>query len=161
MELDRSIDFLPIPLESTHDPPLPPLQSLMEVEKVKIPNSILETPQSEDKRELGVQFSTHAQDAARALDKVDKEVSSQGIYADGSRWWKETGTELRPDGVVCRWTLTRGVSADEAVEWEDKYWEAADEFEFKELGSEKSGRDSSGNVWHEYWKESMYQVESI
>ncbi|KAM7485281.1 hypothetical protein LguiA_001290 [Lonicera macranthoides] len=161
MELDRSIDFLPIPLESklesTHDPPLPPLQSLMEVKKMEIPYSILETPQSEEKHELDIQFSTHAQNAARALGKVDKEVSFQGISADGLRWWKETGTELRPDGVVCRWTLTRGVSADEAVEWEEKYWEAADEFEFKELGSEKSGRDSSGNVWSEYWKESMYQ----
>lgn len=59
--------------------------------------------------------------------------------------------------MVCKWTLTRGVSADKTVEWEDKYWEAADEFGHKELGSEKSGRDAAGNVWHEFWKESMWQ----
>ncbi|CAA6667226.1 unnamed protein product [Spirodela intermedia] len=45
--------------------------------------------------------------------------------------------------------------------WEDKFWEAADEFDHKELGSEKSGRDSAGNwgkngagdEWHEKWWE--------
>lgn len=68
------------------------------------------------------------------------------------------GIEHRPDGVVCKWTLLRGVSADKTVEWENKYWEAADEFGYKELASEKSGRDAAGNVWREYWRESMLQV---
>ncbi|KAK3012622.1 hypothetical protein RJ639_009892 [Escallonia herrerae] len=159
MELERSVDFLSIPFESKHEsdhsPPLPPLQSLMEIAEVEASNP-RETPHMEEEHELGVNFSTNAAEAAHALEKGD-EISSRGILPDGSRWWKETGTEIRADGVVCRWTLTRGVSADKAVEWEEKYWEASDEFDYKELGSEKSGRDATGNVWREFWKESMYQ----
>lgn len=132
--------------------PLPPFQS-----RVEVTESTQETPHLDEENELGVEFSTHAAEAADALSKVD-EASNLGIDPDGSRWWKETGIERRPDGVVCKWTLTRGVSADKAVEWENKYWEAADEFGYKELGSEKSGRDSSGNVWREFWRESMMQV---
>lgn len=115
------------------------------------------TAHEEEKLELGAQFSAHAAEAAEALDKVDEAVT-QGVNPDGSRWWKETGVEHRPDGIVCKWTLTRGVSADKALEWEEKYWEAANQFEYKELGSEKSGRDAFGNVWREFWKESMWQV---
>ncbi|CAK9150974.1 unnamed protein product [Ilex paraguariensis] len=165
MEKDRPADFLSIPyeskhFESNHNPPLPPLQSLMEVEKVEVSSSSPETPYLDEERELGVQFSAHAAEAAHALDKVN-EVISHGVYPDGSRWWKETGIERRSDGVVCRWTLTRGVSADKAVEWEEKYWEASDEFIYKELGSEKSGRDAAGNVWHEFWRESISQNHGI
>lgn len=165
LELERDADILALPfetyeLENDHSPPLPPLQSLMEVEKVEISVSIPETPHIEEERELGVQFSAHAAEAAKALNKVD-DLAPQGIYEDGTKWWKETGTEVRPDGVVFRWTLIRGVSADKAVEWEEKFWEAADDFDYKELGSEKSGRDSYGNVWREFWKETMYQVECI
>ncbi|KAM1198599.1 hypothetical protein ACFX13_010170 [Malus domestica] len=53
--------------------------------------------------------------------------------------------------------MTRGVSADQVTEWQDKYWEAADEFGHKELGSEKLGRDATGNAWHEFWTKSMWQ----
>ncbi|KAF5752341.1 hypothetical protein HS088_TW01G00249 [Tripterygium wilfordii] len=49
-------------------------------------------------------------------------------------------------GLTCRWMMTRGVSV---VEWQEKFWEAA-EFDYKELGSEKSGRDANGNVWREF-----------
>ncbi|KAA8548703.1 hypothetical protein F0562_000387 [Nyssa sinensis] len=157
MAKERSEDFVSIPFESKlfenkHNPPLPPLQSLMEVEKVEVST----TPYVEEKRELGVLFSAHAAEAAHALDNVDEE-SSKGVNPDGSRWWKETGIERRPDGIICRWTLTRGVSADKAIEWEEKYWEAANQFDYKELGSEKSGRDAAGSVWREFWKESMRQ----
>lgn len=159
LEKEQSLNLLPIPLESelfesNHYPPLPPLQSIIDVEKVEI--SSQETAHEEEKRELGVQFSAHAAEAAQALNKMD-EALTKGVNPDGSMWWKETGVEKRPDGIICKWTLTRGVSADKAVEWEDKYWEAANQFEYKELGSEKSGRDASGNVWREYWKESMWQ----
>ncbi|XP_077247350.1 protein LIKE EARLY STARVATION, chloroplastic [Tasmannia lanceolata] len=156
MEKEQSIDFLSIPFESTlfesHDPPLPPLQSIMEVDRVDISN----LPSSEGERKLDVLFSRHAAKAVDALHKGG-EVSLDGVYEDGSKWWKETGIERRPNGVVCKWTLTRGVSADGGVEWEEKYWEAADQFDFKELGSEKSGRDAAGNVWREFWKETMWQ----
>lgn len=162
IEKERSPDFLSIPFQSAmidrkHSPPLPPLQSHLEVENLEDSSSTSEIPHQEEERELGILFSANAVEAAYAL-KQENEASSEGINPDGSRWWKETGTEQRPDGVVCKWTLTRGISADRTVEWEDKYWEAADEFGHKELGSEKSGRDADGNVWREFWKESMWQV---
>ncbi|XP_009376000.2 uncharacterized protein LOC103964754 [Pyrus x bretschneideri] len=157
LEKERSVDYLSIPLESklqepNRNPPLPPLQSLMEVEKVDVSGAL--SPKEE--HELGDEFSAHAAEAAQALDAVD-EVSSYGVNTDGSKWWKESGIEQRPDGVICKWTMTRGVSADQVTEWQDKYWEAADEFGHKELGSEKLGRNATGNVWREFWTESMWQ----
>ncbi|KAF5779022.1 hypothetical protein HanRHA438_Chr12g0565771 [Helianthus annuus] len=156
IELEPSVTHLSLPFESkSHNPSLPPFQSLMEVEKQDVSSS---SPELSAEREVDKLFSTNAEDAAHALAEVDP-VSSHGTSPEGSMWWKETGTEVRADGVVCRWTLTRGVSADKSVEWEDKYWEAADEFGYKELGSEKSGRDAYGNVWREFWKESMSEIE--
>ncbi|XP_010274263.1 PREDICTED: uncharacterized protein LOC104609595 [Nelumbo nucifera] len=161
MEKEPFVDFLSIPFESSffennHVPPLPPFQSLIEVEKVDASNSSSDMSSFEKEKELGALFSTYEIEAADAFSKVN-EASSNGVNPDGSRWWKEMGIERRPDGVVCKWTLTRGVSADEGVEWEEKFWEVADQFDYKELGSEKSGRDAAGNVWCEYWKESMWQ----
>ncbi|XP_068649641.1 protein LIKE EARLY STARVATION, chloroplastic [Aristolochia californica] len=160
MEKEQSLDFLLLPLETTlsetHDPPLPPLQSLMEVEIRDSTKSNLEFSVPSEETEVDVLFSSHAAEAVQALQNSG-EQSSSGVKLDGTRWWKETGIETRQDGVVCKWTLIRGVSADEAVEWEEKYWDAADQYEYKELGSEKSGRDSAGNVWREFWKESMWQ----
>ncbi|ERN01484.1 uncharacterized protein LOC18429567 [Amborella trichopoda] len=162
LEKERSTDVLPIPFESNLSlqgsnqiPLLSPLQSLVEVEKADGLHS-LESPPLKSDNAVDVVFSRHAEEAAMALGKVG-EASSFGVNADGSRWWKETGTEQRPDGVVCRWTLTRGVSANNDVEWEEKYWEASDEFDYKELGSEKSGRDAAGSAWREFWRESMWQ----
>ncbi|WOH07881.1 hypothetical protein DCAR_0727315 [Daucus carota subsp. sativus] len=66
----------------------------------------------------------------------------------------ETTNQLRHRGV--EWEESDIFEG--SVEWEEKYWEAADEFDHKELGSEKSGRDSAGNVWRKFWKESMYQI---
>ncbi|KAL6522690.1 hypothetical protein OROHE_016537 [Orobanche hederae] len=157
LEHERDLNFLPIPFETSmlqnkNGPPIPPLQSLVEAEQVEL------TKSTQD--ELGVRFSAHAVEAANVLSKVN-ELLNEGVGPDGSRWWKETGVERRPDGVVCKWTLTRGVSGDNVIEWENKYWEAADEFGYKELGSEKSGRDAAGNVWREYWRESMMQKEGL
>ncbi|KAH7573863.1 hypothetical protein JRO89_XS03G0216700 [Xanthoceras sorbifolium] len=165
VEKTRSMDILSIPMESklsetNHNPPLPPFQSLIEVEKENLSETSVEAPSLKQENELGSLFSAHAAEAADALDKVE-ELSTQGVQPDGSRWWKETGIERRPDGVICRWTMTRGVSADQVVEWQDKFWEAADEFGYKELGSEKSGRDATGNVWREFWRESMRQERGL
>jgi hypothetical protein len=163
IEQERPVGFISIPFESKLseskiNPPLPPLQSLI-AEKVEASESSLETPFLKEEQEHDIQFSAHAAEAANALHKVDESLP-HGVYPDGSRWWKETGVERRPDGVICRWTLKRGVSADQVVEWQDKYWEASDEFGHKELGSEKSGRDATGSVWREYWKESMWLVSN-
>ncbi|KAL0457130.1 UNVERIFIED_CONTAM: hypothetical protein Slati_1052200 [Sesamum latifolium] len=153
LELERGLESLTIPFQSSMlQNSLPPFQSVVEVEK--------ETPHLKEEHEIEVQFSEHADEAVDALSKVD-EASSQGVNPDGSRWWKEIGVERRPDGVLCKWVLTRGVSADKTIEWENKYWEAADEFGYKELGSEKSGRDAVGNVWREFWRESMMQHEGL
>ncbi|XAR49046.1 hypothetical protein NMG60_11032076 [Bertholletia excelsa] len=164
MEKERPANFLSIPFESgtskRNYPPLPPLQSQTEIETEEVSASSQEMVHEEDEQKLGVQFSAHAAEAAHALSSVN-EASTQGVNPDGSRWWKETGIDRRSDGVMCRWTLTRGVSADKAVEWEDKYWEAADEFGYRELGSEKSGRDAAGNVWREFWRESMWQERGL
>ncbi|KAL9230583.1 hypothetical protein vseg_005916 [Gypsophila vaccaria] len=163
MEKERSMDVLSIPFESKFSlekdiKDLPPFQSFMEVHEVEAPVSSQESPTPNEA--IGAQFSAHAAEAADALQNLE-EKSSSGTNPDGSRWWKETGVETRADGVVCRWTLNRGVTANGDVEWEEKYWEAADESEFKELGSEKSGRDAMGNVWRECWKESMWQENDL
>ncbi|WOK99241.1 hypothetical protein Cni_G07953 [Canna indica] len=159
IEKEKPMEFLAIPLESTlledtHNPPLPPLQSFVEV-KVES-ESALDVAVAEEEKKLDQLFSKHAAEAAEALGKCN-EASEYGVNPDGSKWWRETGIEQKPDGVVCKWILARGVSADGTVEWEDKYWEAADQYDYKELGSQKSGRDAFGNVWREYWKESMWQ----
>ncbi|KAJ6824512.1 uncharacterized protein M6B38_381900 [Iris pallida] len=161
LEKEQSADILALPFESTfsdsiHSPPLPPLQSLIEFEKIEREASIPGPVTKEEVEKLGSVFLRHATEAADALVKSE-EASSSGLNPDGSKWWRETGVEKRPDGVVCKWTLIRGVNADATVEWENKFWEASDHFDYKELGSEKSGRDAAGNVWHESWKESMWQ----
>ncbi|XP_057771506.1 protein LIKE EARLY STARVATION, chloroplastic [Salvia miltiorrhiza] len=161
LEQERSQESLSIPFETAmlqSQNLVPPLQSLVEVEKREVTRSTEEKTHQVEELKLGVEFSTHAAEAAGALSEMN-EASTQGVNPDGTRWWKETGIEQRPDGVVCKWTLVRGVSADKGVEWENKYWEAADELAYKELGSEKSGRDAAGNVWREYWRESMMEID--
>ncbi|KAI4368381.1 hypothetical protein MLD38_016943 [Melastoma candidum] len=162
LEKERHADMLSLPFESKifESGIMPPLQSLLEVEKEKTDLSPDFTHTKEDHNELEAFSSAHAAEVASEMEKA-KDLSSQGVYLDRSRWWKETGVENRPDGVVCRWTMTRGVSADGVVEWQEKFWEASDEFGYKELGSEKSGRDATGNVWREYWRESMQQAAGL
>lgn len=112
------------------------------------------------KEEIGVQFSVYVVEVVNVLYSVEENLF-YGINLDGLRWWKEIGIEIRFDGVVCRWILNRGVIVDGVVEWEEKYWEVVDGFDYKEFGSEKSGRDVIGNVWYEYWKEVMWQVFGV
>ncbi|WCJ23887.1 hypothetical protein M5689_005888 [Euphorbia peplus] len=162
---EQSLDVLSIPFESKlsqsgSKPRLPPLQSLMEVKKEEVSISSGDTASlKEEEDELDLVFSEHSVEIAHVLDTVQDEKATSGVDPDGSRWWKEKGVERRADGVLCRWTMIRGVKADQEqdVEWQEKFWEASDEFGYKELGSEKSGRDATGNVWREYWTESMWQ----
>ncbi|OMO99633.1 hypothetical protein COLO4_13180 [Corchorus olitorius] len=159
LEKDRSVSILSIPFESKTFETirnLPPFQSLIEVDKTTVSEVAVEETSLKEEHDIEVEFSAHAAEAADALHNA-KELSPEGVSANGTRWWKETGIEQRPDGVICRWTIIRGVSADQSVEWQEKFWEASDEFDYKELGSEKSGRDAFGNVWSEYWRESMLQ----
>ncbi|GJP48022.1 hypothetical protein CLOM_g7263 [Closterium sp. NIES-68] len=134
--LDLASSFLNLPSSSSSsDLGLPPLQSALEAQR-------------------GIK---EALQAVFASDAAEPAVDGATVAADGSRWWKETGTEVREGGEVCDWTVVRGVSADGKVEWEEKWWEASDEFDFKELGAEKSGRDANGGVWRETWREATWQ----
>ncbi|KAG2317362.1 hypothetical protein Bca4012_068259 [Brassica carinata] len=160
LEKEPSSDSLSIPYESMlsterHSFVIPPFESLIEVKKET------ETkPTSASEHDLDAVSSANAEEAARVLDGLDDSASS-GVSQEGLKWWKQTGVEKRSDGVVCRWTMIRGVTADGVVEWQDKYWEASDDFGFKELGSEKSGRDAAGNVWREFWREAMMQENGV
>ncbi|PNY13901.1 RNA polymerase II transcription elongation factor DSIF/SUPT5H/SPT5 [Trifolium pratense] len=163
VEKERSSQSLSIPFESLLTqsktfPTLPPLQSSLEVVEASASN--VESPSLEEELKRGALSSDHAAEVVRALE-TDSKSSPVGVNVDGTRWWRETGIEQRPDGVICRWTLIRGVSADKALEWQEKFWEASDEFGYKELGSEKSGRDATGNVWREFWRESMRQENGL
>ncbi|KAM7257781.1 hypothetical protein ACFE04_013522 [Oxalis oulophora] len=166
VEKDRTIEILSIPFESElintdHNPPLPPLQSLAEFNKeVEISGSSQDQETHIEELDHDVQYLSYEKEAAEALHNME-ELSTKGVNPDGSRWWKESGVDQRPDGVLCRWTMIRGVSADAVTQWQNKYWEASDEFGYKELGSEKSGRDVTGSVWREYWKESMWQESGL
>ncbi|KAH7388179.1 hypothetical protein KP509_16G062200 [Ceratopteris richardii] len=162
LEKEPALATLNIPMESQMSssvlqqrakPSLPPLQSLLQIEdKVVAPsedvasaNSNLLVP------DLGLDIASFVQQ--ESLQNTSK---NHGVNQDGSRWWKETGEELRSSGVTCLWTVIRGINVD-GTEWEEKFWEAFDDLDYKELGAEKSGRDATGNVWREFWKESMWQ----
>ena len=80
---------------------------------------------------------------------------SSGVELDGSRWWREAGSEEVGDGRLRRWVCMRGLSQDREVEWEQRWWETSDAVGYRELGAEKSGRDREGNVWRECWIESL------
>lgn len=165
-EKEWTPQFLSIPFEtvlsqSKHSDSLPPFESFLDVEEVKSasdPESLSVSPSLslplEEEQIHDTSSSDYAAEIARALSEANK-ASPIGVNPDGTRWWKDTGIEQRPDGVLCRWTMIRGVSADKAIEWQEKYWEASDDFGYKELGSEKSGRDANGNVWREFWRESF------
>lgn len=168
VEKERKSQFLSIPFESLlskseHIDTLPPFQSFLEVKKAESayePESPSLSLSLEEEQVLGESSSGYAEEAAHALSEADK-WSPIGVNPDGTRWWKDTGIERRPDGVICRWTMTRGVSADKEIEWQEKYWEASDDFGYKELGSEKSGRDAYGNVWREFWRESASLEDGV
>jgi len=118
LEKEQSADYLSLPFETAfsekkEDRSLPPFQSFAEPENVDSKADLA----ADAKETFEEQFSKNAAEAARALSESDGK-STHGIRPDGSMWWKETGVEQRPDGVVCKWTVIRGVSADGAVEWE-------------------------------------------
>lgn len=86
------------------------------------------------------------------MQMVGQDVSDiSGVYEDGLCWWKEMGVENCVNGVICMWIVMRGVSVDGSVEWEEKFWEVVDVYDFKEFGVEKLGCDVSGGVWCEFW----------
>ncbi len=87
-------------------------------------------------------------------------AEASGVMADGTRWWSESGVEELAGGKQCRWTVLRGVSADGSKEWQEKWWETSDAVSYRELGAEKSGRDSTGRVWRDAWTE-IYAPDAV
>jgi hypothetical protein len=163
LEKDEFAPSLNIPFESMETglsvfqsrakPSLPPLQSLVQVQE-----NAVRTSEEIETLASNVTIPDIATQISSVMHQENKNSTiSSGVNGDGSSWWKETGKDLRKDGVTCSWTVIRGVNAD-GTEWEEKFWEACDEFDYKELGAEKSGRDASGNIWREFWKEAMWQV---
>ncbi|KAL3691143.1 hypothetical protein R1sor_004794 [Riccia sorocarpa] len=150
-------EVLPLMFQSRAAPSLPPFQSLLEIEKEEL--------QGTEQESLGGPLTdlrmpepdTETASAVNSKQRFCETSSTKGLNEDESVWWKETGVEYRDNGVVCNWTVIRGVSADRGTEWEEKFWEASDAYDYKELGAEKSGRDAAGRVWHEFWKEAMWQ----
>jgi hypothetical protein len=95
------------------------------------------------------------EETATAVRELGADGAMEGTLENGSRWWRESGEEELEGGKLCRWTLVRGASADGSVEWEEKWWETSDAFNYRELGAMKSGRDAKGNVWQESWREQI------
>lgn len=95
------------------------------------------------------------EETATAVRELGADGQTEGTLENGSRWWRESGEEELEGGKLCRWTLVRGASADGSVEWEEKWWETSDAFNYRELGAIKSGRDATGNVWQESWREQI------
>ena len=139
--------------QSRAKPSLPPLQSLVEVQE-----NAIKTSEDVETLVSSMPIPDRANQITSVMQQDNANASmNSGVNGDGSYWWKETGKELRNDGVTCSWIVIRGINLD-GTEWEEKFWEAFDKFDYKELGGENSGRDTAGNVWREFWKEAMWQV---
>ncbi|CAI9260503.1 unnamed protein product [Lactuca saligna] len=113
-------------------------------------------PQSRDtppKRDTGI---ANEKDWGISL---SEHVNESGTNVDGSSWYRESGEDLGENGFRCRWTKMGGKSDDGSSEWKETWWEKSDWSGYKELGVEKSGRNSQGDSWWETWREALHQDE--
>ncbi|XP_027353666.1 uncharacterized protein LOC113864298 isoform X2 [Abrus precatorius] len=114
-------------------------------------------PQSRDtppKRDTGI-----ANEKDWGISLLNENVNESGTNEDGSTWYRESGEELGENGYRCRWTRMGGQSRDGSSEWKETWWEKSDWTGYKELGVEKSGRNSEGDSWWETWQENLHQDE--
>ncbi|MFS8006396.1 hypothetical protein Hanom_Chr14g01248681 [Helianthus anomalus] len=114
-------------------------------------------PQSRDtppKRDTGI---ASAKDWG--INLLTEHVNESGINEDGSTWYRESGEDLGENGYRCRWTKMGGQSSDGSSKWKEAWWEKSDWTGYKELGVEKSGRNSEGESWWETWREVLHQDE--
>lgn len=145
-----------------------------EVEGTKGDNAIDDETEAEQQEEAdrrvppSLRAASHVWDAASTEDVFSSatrvpapavgaagDTRTSGIEEDGSRWWREAGSEEIGNGRLRRWVCLRGTSSAGDLEWEQRWWETSDADGFRELGAEKSGRDRDGNVWRENWLESL------
>nr|XP_043617739.1 uncharacterized protein LOC122589505 isoform X2 [Erigeron canadensis] len=113
-------------------------------------------PQSRDtppKRDTGI---ANEKDWGISL---NEHVNESGVNEDGSTWYRESGEDFGENGLRCRWTKMGGRSDDGSSEWKETWWEKSDWSGYKELGVEKSGRNSEGDSWWETWREVLHQDE--
>lgn len=89
----------------------------------------------------------------------NEKVNESGINEDGSTWYQESGEDLGENGYRCRWTVMGGSSAEGSSEWKEAWWEKSDWTGYKELGAEKSGKNTQGDSWWETWQEVLRQDE--
>lgn len=114
-------------------------------------------PQSRDtppKRDTGI-----ANEKDWGISLLNENVNESGTNEDGSTWYRENGEELGENGYRCRWTRMGGQSHDGSSQWKETWWEKSDWTGYKELGVEKSGRNSEGDSWWETWQENLHQDE--
>ncbi|KAL1309242.1 hypothetical protein HN51_051927 [Arachis hypogaea] len=114
-------------------------------------------PQSRDtppKRDTGI-----ANEKDWGISLLNENINETGTNEDGSTWYRESGEELGENGYRCRWTKMGGQSHDTSSEWKETWWEKSDWTGYKELGVEKSGRNSEGDSWWETWQENLQQDE--
>ncbi|KAJ8772522.1 hypothetical protein K2173_027699 [Erythroxylum novogranatense] len=114
-------------------------------------------PQSRDtppKRDTGI---AHEKDWG--INLLNGNIKESGTNEDGSIWYRESGEDLGENGYRCRWTRMGGRSDDSSTEWKETWWEKSDWTGYKELGVEKSGRNSEGDSWWETWQEVLHQDE--
>ncbi|KAL7615381.1 hypothetical protein Lser_V15G04939 [Lactuca serriola] len=114
-------------------------------------------PQSRDtppKRDTGI-----ANEKDMGINLLTEDVNESGINEDGSSWYRESGEDLGENGYRCRWTRMGGQSSDASSKWKESWWEKSDWTGYKELGVEKSGRNSQGDSWWETWREVIHQDE--
>ncbi|KDP36826.1 hypothetical protein JCGZ_08117 [Jatropha curcas] len=114
-------------------------------------------PQSRDtppKRDTGI-----ANEKDWGISLLNENVNESGTNEDGSTWYRESGEDLGENGYRCRWTRMGGRSHDGTSEWKETWWEKSDWSGYKELGVEKSGRNSEGDSWWETWQEVLHQDE--
>lgn len=50
---------------------------------------------------------------------VNENVNESGTNEDGSKWYRESGEDLRGKGYRCRWTKMGGQSYDGSSEWKE------------------------------------------
>jgi hypothetical protein len=114
-------------------------------------------PQSRDtppKRDTGI-----ANEKDWGIDLLNENVNEAGTNEDGSSWFRESGHDLGDNGYRCRWSRMGGRSHDGSSEWTETWWEKSDWTGYKELGVEKSGKNSEGDSWWETWQEVLHQDE--
>ncbi|CAN6480903.1 unnamed protein product [Victoria cruziana] len=114
-------------------------------------------PQSRDtppKRDTGI-----ASEKDWGINLLNENVNESGTNEDGSTWYRESGEDLGENGHRCRWAIMGGCSQDGSSEWRETWWEKADWTGYKELGVEKSGKNTEGDSWWETWKEVLHQDE--